>query len=212
MDESILIAVKNALISGDKSHLVELTKQALSQGIKPEKILYEGLVPGMDVVGEKFKNDEFYIPEVILRAIIFKENVNILRPLLMDQDIKTMGKVLIGTVQGDLHDVGKNLVALMLEASGYQVIDLGVDISIQTFVEKAKEHNVNIVGLSALLTTTMPNIKKVIQALHEEGLRGKVKVIIGGAPVSQSFADQVGADAYGHDATDAVEKIRLLLS
>lgn len=211
MDESILIAVKNALISGDKSHLVELTKQALSQGIKPEKILYEGLVPGMDVVGEKFKNDEFYIPEVILRAIIFKENVNILRPLLMDQDIKTMGKVLIGTVQGDLHDVGKNLVSLMLEASGYQVIDLGVDISIQTFVEKAKEHNVNIVGLSALLTTTMPNIKKVIQALQEEGLRGKVKVIIGGAPVSQSFADQVGADAYGHDATDAVEKIRLLL-
>lgn len=212
MDESILIAVKNALISGDKSHLVELTKQALSQGIKPEKILYEGLIPGMDVVGEKFKNDEFYIPEVILRAISFKENVNILRPLLMDKDIKTMGKVLIGTVQGDLHDVGKNLVSLMLEASGYQVIDLGVDISIQTFVEKAKEHNVNIVGLSALLTTTMPNMKKVIQALQEEGLRGKVKVIIGGAPVSQSFADQVGADAYGHDATDAVEKIRLLLS
>lgn len=211
MDESILIAVKNALISGDKSHLVELTKQALSQGIKPEKILYEGLVPGMDVVGEKFKNDEFYIPEVILRAIIFKDNVNILRPLLMDKNIKTMGKVLIGTVQGDLHDVGKNLVSLMLEASGYQVIDLGVDIAIQTFVEKAKEHNVNIVGLSALLTTTMPNMKKVIQALQEEGLRGKVKVIIGGAPVSQSFADQVGADAYGHDAADAVEKIRLLL-
>lgn len=212
MDESILIAVRNALISGDKSHLVELTKQALSQGIKPEKILYEGLIPGMDVVGEKFKNDEFYIPEVILRAISFKENVNILRPLLMDKDIKTMGKVLIGTVQGDLHDVGKNLVSLMLEASGYQVIDLGVDISTRTFVEKAKEHNVNIVGLSALLTTTMPNIKKVIQALQEDGLRGKVKVIIGGAPVSQSFADQVGADAYGHDATDAVEKIRLLLS
>ena len=212
MDESILIAVKNALISGDKSHLVELTKQALSQGIKPEKILYEGLVPGMDVVGEKFKNDEFYIPEVILRAISFKENVNILRPLLMDQDIKTTGKVLIGTVQGDLHDVGKNLVSLMLEASGYQVIDLGVDISVQTFVEKAKEHNVDIVGLSALLTTTMPNMKKVIQALQGDGLRGKVKVIIGGAPVSQSFADQVGADAYGHDATDAVEKIRLLLS
>lgn len=212
MDESILITVKNALISGDKSHLVELTKQALSQGIKPEKILYEGLIPGMAVVGEKFKNDEFYIPEVILRAMIFKDNVNILRPLLMDKDIKTMGKVLIGTVQGDMHDVGKNLVSLMLEASGYQVIDLGVDISIQTFVDKAKEHNVNIVGLSALLTTTMPNIKKVIQALQEEGLRGKVKVIIGGAPVSQSFADQVGADAYGHDATDAVEKIRLLLS
>lgn len=212
MDESILIAVKNALISGDRSHLVELTKQALSQGIKPEKILYEGLIPGMAVVGEKFKNDEFYIPEVILRAMSFKDSVNILRPLLMDKDIKTMGKVLIGTVQGDLHDVGKNLVSLMLEASGYQVIDLGVDIAIQTFVEKAKEHNVNIVGLSALLTTTMPNMKKVIQALQEEGLRGKVKVIIGGAPVSQSFADQVGADAYGHDATDAVEKIRLLLS
>lgn len=211
MDELILIAVKNALISGDKLHLIELTKQALSQGIKPEEILYEGLIPGMDVVGEKFKNDEFYIPEVILRATSFKENVNILRPLLMDQDIKTMGKVLIGTVQGDLHDVGKNLVSLMLEASGYQVIDLGVDISVQTFVEKAKEHNVDIVGLSALLTTTMPNIKKVIQALQEEGLRGKVKVIIGGAPVSQSFADQVGADAYGHDATDAVEKIGLLL-
>ena len=211
MDESILIAVKNALISGDKSHLAELTKKALSLGIKPEKILYEGLIPGMDVVGEKFKNDEFYIPEVILRATSFKENVNILRPLLMDKDIKTMGKVLIGTVQGDLHDVGKNLVSLMLEASGYQVIDLGVDISVQTFVEKAKEHNVDIVGLSALLTTTMPNIKKVIQALQEEGLRGKVKVIIGGAPVSQSYADQVGADAYGHDATDAVEKIGLLL-
>lgn len=209
MDE--LTAIQNALISGDRSALVELTEKAVSRGIEPEKILYEGLIPGMDVVGEKFKNDELYIPEVIQIANNFKSSVNILKPLLMGQDIKTLGNVLIGTVKGDMHDVGKNLVTLMLEASGFEVIDLGIDVSAEAFVKEAKENGVNVVGMSALLTTTMPNIEKTIQAIEEAGLSKKVKTIIGGAAVSQSFADEVGADAYGHDAIDAVEKIKKLM-
>jgi len=210
MDE--LTAIQNALISGDRSALVELTEKAVSRGIEPETILYEGLIPGMDVVGEKFKNDELYIPEVIQIANNFKGSVNILKPLLMGQDIKTLGKLLIGTVKGDMHDVGKNLVTLMLEASGFEVIDLGIDVSAETFVKEVKENGVNIVGMSALLTTTMPNIEKTIQAIEEAGLSKKVKTIIGGAAVSQSFADEVGADAYGHDAIDAVEKIKKLMA
>jgi len=195
-----LEAIRNALISGNGSTLAELTENAVSQGIEPERILDEGLLPGMDVVGEKFKNDELYIPEIIQRAGIFKNSVNILKPLFMGKDIKSMGKVLIGTVKGDMHDVGKNLVSLMLESSGFEVIDLGVDVSVETFVKEAKENGVNIIGMSALLTTTMPNIKKTIQAIKENGLSKNVKTIIGGACISQTFADEVGADAYGHDA------------
>ena len=209
MDE--LKAIQDALIAGNGTTLIEETNKAVSQNMGPHKILYEGLIPGMDVIGQKFKNDELYIPELFQRASIFKQSVDILKPLIMSNDVKTVGKVLIGTVKGDMHDVGKNLVTLMLEASGFEVIDLGVDVAVEIFVEKAKELDINVLGMSALLTTTMANIGTVIEAIKEEGLWPNIKTIIGGAPVNQTFADQVGADAYGHDAIDAVEKIKALL-
>jgi 5-methyltetrahydrofolate--homocysteine methyltransferase len=208
----VLASIQSALISGKRDQLMEETNKAVSEGIKPHKILNEGLMPGMDVVGEKFKNDELYIPEVINVANIFKASVEIIKPLLMGEDIPTIGKVLIGTVQGDMHDVGKNIVVLMLEASGFEVFDLGVNVPTEEFIAKAKEHKVEVLGMSALLTTTMPKIGEVIEALKEAGLNGKIKTIIGGAPINQTFANEVGADAYGHDAIDAADKIKDLLN
>lgn len=207
----VLASIQSALISGKRDQLMQETHKAVSEGIKPHKILNEGLIPGMDVVGEKFKNDELYIPEVINVANIFKASVEIIKPLLMGEDIPAIGKVLIGTVQGDMHDVGKNIVVLMLEASGFEVVDLGVNVPTEAFIAKAKEHKVEVLGMSALLTTTMPKIGEVIEALKEAGLNGKVKTIIGGAPINQTFANEVGADAYGHDAIDAADKIKGLL-
>jgi len=206
-----LASIQDALISGNGDLLIEGTKKAVDAGIEPQKILNEGLIPGMDIVGEKFKNDELYIPEVINIANNFKKSVEIIKPLIMDKDIKTAGKVLIGTVEGDMHDVGKNIVVLMLEASGFEVIDLGVNVPNNVFIDKAVENDVNVIGMSALLTTTMPNIGKIIEILKEKGLNGKFKIIIGGAPINQTFADEVGVDAYGHDAIDAVDKIKDLL-
>lgn len=207
-----LASIQDALISGNGDLLIEGTKKAVDAGIEPKKILNEGLIPGMDIVGEKFKNEELYIPEVINIANNFKKSVEIIKPLIMDKDIKTAGKVLIGTVEGDMHDVGKNIVVLMLEASGFEVIDLGVNVPNNVFIDKAVENDVNVIGMSALLTTTMPNIGKIIEILKEKGLNGKFKIIIGGAPINQTFADEVGVDAYGHDAIDAVDKIKDLLN
>jgi 5-methyltetrahydrofolate--homocysteine methyltransferase len=207
----VLASIQSALISGKRDQLMQETNKAVSEGIKPHKILNEGLIPGMDIVGEKFKNDELYIPEVINVANIFKASVEIIKPLLMGEDIPTIGKVLIGTVQGDMHDVGKNIVVLMLEASGFEVVDLGVNVPTEQFIAKAKELKAEVLGMSALLTTTMPKIGEVIEALKEAGLNGKIKTIIGGAPINQTFANEVGADAYGHDAIDAADKIKGLL-
>ena len=208
----VLTSIQEALISGAGDLLRENTKAAIDAGIEPHKILNECLIPGMDIVGEKFKNDELYVPEVINIANNFKASVEILKPLLMDTDIKSIGKVLIGTVEGDMHDVGKNIVVLMLEANGFEVIDLGVNIPDQVFIDKAIEHDVDVIGMSALLTTTMPNIGKVVTKLKEQGLDGRIKTIIGGAPINQTFADEVGVDAYGHDAIDGVDKIKKLLA
>ena len=207
-----LASLQDALISGNGDLLVEETQKAVGSGMEPQRILNEGLIPAMEVVGEKFKNDELYIPEVINIANSFKKSVAVIKPLIMDTDIKLAGKVLIGTVAGDMHDVGKNIVVLMLEANGFEVIDLGVNVTNQDFVDKAKEHNVDVLGMSALLTTTMPNISQIIDILKEQGLNGRVKTIIGGAPINETFAQEVGADAYGHDAIDAVDKIKVLLS
>ena len=207
-----LASLQDALISGNGDLLVEETQKAVGSGMEPHRILNEGLIPAMEVVGEKFKNDELYIPEVINIANNFKKSVAVIKPLIMDTDIKLAGKVLIGTVAGDMHDVGKNIVVLMLEANGFEVIDLGVNVTNQDFVDKAKEHNVDVLGMSALLTTTMPNISQIIDILKEQGLNGRVKTIIGGAPINETFAQEVGADAYGHDAIDAVDKIKVLLS
>jgi len=203
--------LQNALIAGDGETLSIETKKLLDNGSDPHKIIKEGLIPGMDVVGEKFKNDELYIPEVIKVATIFKSSVELIKPKLLDGQVASIGKVVIGTVTGDMHDVGKNIVVLMLEANGFEVFDLGVNVSTEAFIQKATEINADVIGMSALLTTTMPNIDDIIIGLKESGLGDKFKTIIGGAPINQSFADEVGVDAYGHDAIDAVEKIKELI-
>jgi len=200
--------LQNALIAGDGDTLVVETQKLLANGIAPHKIIKEGLVPGMDVVGEKFKNDELYLPEVILIASIFKSSVELIKPKLMEGKVASAGKVVIGTVAGDMHDVGKNIVVLMLEANGFEVFDLGVDVSKDAFIQKATEVNADVIGMSALLTTTMPQLFDMIYEIKNGG---KFKTIIGGAPLNQSFADEVGADDYGHDAIDAVEKIKKLV-
>ena len=204
-------SLQNALISGNGDELIQETQKAVDAGQAPHKILNEGLIAGMEVVGEKFKNEELYVPEVINIANNFKKSVEVIKPLIMDTDIKAIGKVLIGTVEGDMHDVGKNIVVLMLEANGFEVIDLGVNVPNQVFIDKFKEHDADVLGMSALLTTTMPHIKEVIDYTIEAGLREKVKIIIGGAPINDTFAQEVGADAYGHDAIDAVDKIKALI-
>ena len=208
---SDFVTLQEALVAGDGNMLAGETQKLLDSGIDPHSIIKEGLVPGMDVVGEKFKNDELYLPEVINIATIFKSSVELIKPKLMSDQVASVGKVIIGTVQGDMHDVGKNIVVLMLEANGFEVIDLGVDVPSQTFIKKASETEADVIGMSALLTTTMPKINEVIHELKEAGFEGKFRTIIGGAPINQSFADEVGADAYGHDAIDAVEKIRGLV-
>lgn len=208
---SDFLELQKALVAGDGNTLASETQKLLDSGIDPHAIIKKGLVPGMDVVGEKFKNDELYLPEVINIAMIFKSSVELIKPKLMGNQVAYAGKVIIGTVQGDMHDVGKNIVVLMLEANGFEVIDLGVDVPTQTFIKMATEIDADVIGMSALLTTTMPKINEVINNLKEAGLEGRFKTIIGGAPINQSFADQVGADAYGHDAIDAVEKIRKLV-
>jgi 5-methyltetrahydrofolate--homocysteine methyltransferase len=215
MEEFIMsewASLQNALISGNGDALIQETQKAVDAGIEPHKILNEGLIAGMEVVGEKFKNEELYVPEVINIANNFKKSVNVIKPLILDTDIKAIGKVLIGTVEGDMHDVGKNIVVLMLEANGFEVIDLGVNVSNEIFIDKAKEHGVNVLGMSALLTTTMPKIGQIIELLKSNGLNGEIKTIIGGAPINETFAHEVGADAYGHDAIDAVDKIKALLN
>ena len=205
-------SLQNALISGNGDQLIQETQKAVDEGQEPHRILNEGLIAGMEVVGEKFKNDELYVPEVINIANNFKKSVEVIKPLIMETDIKAIGKVIIGTVEGDMHDVGKNIVVLMLEANGFEVIDLGVNVSTQLFIDKAKEHRVNVLGMSALLTTTMPKIGQTIDALKEAGLNGEIKTIIGGAPINETFANEVDADAYGHDAIDAVDKIKALIT
>ena len=203
--------LQNALITGDGDTLLDETKKLLDNGSAPHDIIKEGLIPGMDVVGEKFKNDELYIPEVIKIATIFKASIQLVKPYLMEGEVATAGKVVIGTVTGDMHDVGKNIVVLMLEANGFEVVDLGVDVSSDEFIRRATEIDAHVIGMSALLTTTMPKIGEVLKELIESGIRDNFKVIIGGAPINQSFADSVGADAYGHDAIDAVDKIKGLV-
>ena len=204
--------MRENLIYGKVNEVRDMVKKAIDEGQDVEKILNEGLISGMDIVGEKFKKNEFYIPEMLMAARAMKEGMKVLKPVLIQKDVKALGTVAIGTVQGDLHDIGKNLVVMMLEGAGFKIIDLGVDVFPEKFVKTVKEKKVQVVGLSALLTTTMPFMKEVIKSLEEKGLRNKVKVIIGGAPVSQDYADEIGADGYAVDAASAVDKVRELLS
>lgn len=207
-----LQALADAIINGKRNDAVELTKKLIDAGVPAKRILDEGLIAGMGVVGEKFKNGEYFVPEVLVAARAMKAAMEILRPLLAASDVEPIGTVVIGTVRGDLHDIGKNLVAMMLEGAGFKVIDLGVDVPAEKFIEAIKEHNADIVGMSALLTTTMTYMPEVIKAIEAEGIRNKVKVIVGGAPVTQEWADQIGADGYAPDAASAVDKCKELLA
>jgi len=208
----LLNALKEAVIVGNANAAKELTEKALAENIPAKTILDDALIPGMMVVGEKFKNNEYYVPEVLIAARAMYAALDLLRPILSQSDIEPIGTVVIGTVKGDLHDIGKNLVRMMLEGGGFRVIDLGVDVAPEKFIEAIKEHNAQILAMSALLTTTMPSMKVTIDALKEAGLRDKVKVMVGGAPVTQQWADEIGADGYAPDAASAVDKAKELLS
>ncbi len=198
------------LIVGNEAEVKNLTQQALDKGVKAKDILDNGLLAGMDVVGKRFKAGDMFIPEVLLCARTMHASMDILKPLLSEGDAAGAGTVLIGTVEGDLHDIGKNLVAMMLQGAGFKVIDLGTNIKPQGFVEAVKEHQPNIVGMSALLTTTMPKMQETIEALKEAGLRDQVKIMAGGAPVTQDFVEKIGADAYGANAASASELAKSL--
>jgi len=205
-----LKALADAVIKGDQSAAVEITKAALEDGTPAKSVLNDGLIAGMDVVGARFKKNEIYIPEVLIAARAMKMAMEILEPELVKAGVKPAGKFLIGTVQGDLHDIGKNLVAMMLKGAGFEVIDLGVDVRPEKFVEQVKTQGVHVVGMSALLTTTMPGMEKTIQALKDAGV--SAKIMIGGAPVTQGYADKIGADGYAADAASAVDMVKSLVA
>jgi 5-methyltetrahydrofolate--homocysteine methyltransferase len=205
-----LKTLSESIIKGDQKTAVEITKAAIGENMSPEKILNEGLIAGMNIIGARFKKNEVYIPEVLIAARAMKMAMEILEPKLVAAGVKPLGKCAIGTVQGDLHDIGKNLVMMMLKGAGFEVVDLGVDVSPEKFVEKAKAADVQVVGMSALLTTTMPAMEKTVKAIKDAGL--KVKVMIGGAPVTQTYADKIGANGYAADAASAVDVAKALLN
>jgi len=195
----------DAIIKGDNTTSKELAEKLVADGVSATDILNEGLVPGMNVVGAKFKANEMYIPEVLIAARAMHAAMDIIKPLLAESGEEGRGTVVVGTVQGDLHDIGKNLVAMMLEGGGFQVVDAGVDIPADKFVEEAKKSKAKVIGLSALLTTTMPAMKEVIEALRADDATKGVKVMVGGAPLTQEYADSIGADGYAADASSAVD-------
>jgi 5-methyltetrahydrofolate--homocysteine methyltransferase len=198
-------------VNGNAPKVKELTQQALDEGVAPSEIVTKYLIPAMSEVGDRFERNEFYVPELLIAARAMQGGLAILKPLLADTDLKPTGKVVIGTVKGDLHDIGKNLVSMMLQGAGFEIVDLGVDVSPDKFIDAVKESKAQAIALSALLTTTMPSMKTTIDALKAAGLRDEVKVVIGGAPVTQRYADEIGADGYAPDANSAVRKTKELL-
>ncbi len=205
-----LKALADAVIKGDQKTAVEITKAALAESMQPKMILEDGLICGMNVIGTRFKANQVYIPEVLIAARAMKMAMEILEPKLVEAGVKPCGKALVGTVQGDLHDIGKNLVMMMLKGAGFEVIDMGVDASPEKFVAKAKECQPHVIGLSALLTTTMPAMEKTVRAIKDAGIAAKT--MIGGAPVTQTYADKIGADGYAPDAASAVDLAKSLLN
>ncbi len=207
----IVTRISEALQKGDHGTVADLTTEALEQDLEPGMILDAGLIAGMDIIGEKFRIHEIFLPEVLLAARAMYAGLDLLEPLLAASGVASRGKVVIGTVQGDLHDIGKNLVGIMLRGAGFEVIDLGNDVSPEDFVRTAGEKEAHIIGMSALLTTTMPVMGKTVERLEQEGLREEIHAIIGGAPVSEAFASQIGAVAYGFDGLSAVEIVKRLV-
>ena len=206
-----LSLLSQAIDEGDREKTVRLTNEALSAGANPQDIITHGLQAGMGVVGEKFSNGEYFLPDMLMAARAMKAALEILQPSLEKTGMPTIGKVVIGTVEGDMHDIGKNVVATFLSGNGFEVFDLGLSVPVQKFIDEVKEKKPEILGMSALLTTTMPVMGKVIKALEEIGLRSSVKVIVGGAPVTQDYANFIGADGYAHDGGKAVPVCRQLL-
>jgi 5-methyltetrahydrofolate--homocysteine methyltransferase len=203
--------IRQALESGNAQAVKKLVEAALGQDVSAETILNEGLIGAMSQVGEKFKKNEVYVPEVLVAARAMYAGLDVLRPILVETGTKAVGKLVIGTVKGDLHDIGKNLVRMMFEGAGFQVIDLGIDVPESKFIDAVRTEEPDLLGMSTLLTTTMPAMKATIEALKVAGLRDKVKVIVGGAPVTQNFADAIGADGYAPDASSAVELAKDLI-
>jgi 5-methyltetrahydrofolate--homocysteine methyltransferase len=209
--EKVLNSLYDAIVAGDASRAPGLVQQALDSGLPAPQILIEAMISAMNHVGKMFEEGEFFIPEMLIAARAMQAGLAVLKPHLMQADVKATGRVVAGTVKGDLHDIGKNLVCMLLEGAGFEIIDLGTDVVPEKFVEVVKEGKADIVALSALLTTTMPNMKVTIEALKSTGVREKAKVIIGGAPVTQAYADQIGADGYAPDASRAVALAKSLM-
>ncbi len=208
----LLQEIANCVINGKAPDTEKLVQQALDSNVPVKDILKQGLIAGMDVVGKKFKNNEFYVPEVLIAARAMKTGMKLLKPRFAESGVEPIAKLALGTVKGDLHDIGKNLVAMMLEGAGFEIIDLGVDVAPEKFAAAVKENNAQVIGMSALLTTTMLNMKSTMEALENDGLRNVVKIVIGGAPVTQGYADEIGADGYAADAATAVAVVKQLLN
>jgi 5-methyltetrahydrofolate--homocysteine methyltransferase len=211
MEEKIQ-SVYDAVLNGAMADTSSLVQDALDAGYEADIILKEGLIAAMGEIGQKFETGEAYVPEMLISAKSMKFGLELLRPHLIEADIKPVGKVLIGTIQGDLHDIGKNLVGMMMEGAGFEVIDLGVDVKPDQIIEAIKEHKPDIVAMSALLTTTMGNMKTALSAMEEAGVKDELKVMIGGAPVTQEYADEIGADGFGVDASQAATLAKKIIS
>lgn len=203
--EELYLQMQDDLYDGIKEEIPQQVREALERGQSPQEVLDGGLVAGMDIVGVDFRDGILFVPEVLMAANAMKAGMEVLRPLLTETGAQRVGKAIVGTVKGDIHDIGKNLVAMMLEGAGFEVINLGINVDADTFLKAIAEHQPDILGMSALLTTTMPYMKVVVDALGEEGIRDEIYVMVGGAPVTENFAREVGADAYGRDAAVSVE-------
>lgn len=209
---STLETIYEGILDGNTNLVVEKIKLALDEDVEAVEILNQGMIAAMAEVGRLFEEGEYFVPEMLIAARAMQKGLEVLKPYLSEEDVHSPGKVVIGTVKGDLHDIGKNLVAMMLEGAAFEVVDLGTDVSPEKFIDAVRESGAQIVAMSALLTTTMPNMKRTIDAMNEAGIRDQVKVMIGGAPITQSYADQIGADGFAEDASRAVAKAKSLLS
>ena len=208
----ILATIKESVVSGKYKEIEDIVQQAVDAGVDLNRIIDEALISAMDVVGQRFSEGTIFVPEMLVSARTMKLGLDIIKPRLQSEETANRGTIFMGTVKGDLHDIGKNLVTMMLEGAGFNVVDLGVDVKIEDLMGALQKKKPDILGLSALLTTTMPEMKKVIEALQAEGMRDQVKVIVGGAPIDRKFAEQIGADGYGEDATQAVRLARKMVA
>ena len=210
--EKLFAEVKDIVVAGKHTEVEALVEKAIADGADLDDLINNALIAAMDVVGQRFANSEIFVPEMLVSAMTMKKGLEIIKPLLKEAESQSKGKVILCTVKGDLHDIGKNLVAMMLEGAGFEVIDLGVDSTVEMVIAKVKELQPDVLGLSALLTTTMPEMEKAVNELKAHGIRDQVNVMIGGAPVSADFAAKIGADAYGEDAAEAVSLARKLIT